>query len=73
MKIILEVGDHVLLPFGEKGKIVEIKNLIWGFPYIVKITKSTGFNARGSKADYRLDQLELDITKLQIPTLKTVR
>jgi hypothetical protein len=70
MKIILEKGDHVLLPFNEKGKIVKIKNLIWGFPIVVKITHSTGWNTKGSEVDYRLDQLELDTTDLQFSTLK---
>jgi hypothetical protein len=54
-----KVGDKVLLPFDETGTIVEIKNIIWGFKYVVKIRKAT-FNKTNQHVDYKEEQLKLE-------------
>jgi uncharacterized membrane protein len=59
-KIDFKVGDLVKLPFNETGKIVEIKNLLWGFNYIVKMRKVNPLfdNKTNQKIDFKLEQLE---------------
>lgn len=55
----LKVGDMVKLPFNEIGTITEIKNIPWGFKYVVKIRNAT-FNNTGELHDFREQDLELE-------------
>lgn len=50
-------GMKVKLPFGETGKIVEVKDLIWGFKYAVKIITGV-FNNPKEIVDFKAEQLE---------------
>ena len=45
-------GDKVKLPFNEEGEIQEYVDLPWASRYMVKITKSTGFNDVDDIVDY---------------------
>lgn len=70
MKIILEVGDYVQLPFGERGIIKKIvtDQLDW-FPYKIKITKPK-FNHVNQTKEFKFEQLEIDPNHININTLK---
>ena len=53
-------GDLVSLPLGEEGVIVKINdNIVWGFKYLVRITKGGIFNNVGSTHDFKEEQLTL--------------
>lgn len=54
-----KVGDRVRLPLEETGTVVKIKNIPWGFKYVVKIRKAT-FNVTNEHHDYKKEQMELE-------------
>ena len=60
MKIIYEweVGDRVKLPFDETGTIVKIRDLLWGFKYVVRIRKGSCFNKTNQRVDFKYEQLQ---------------
>lgn len=57
LKKISVIGAEVLLPFDEEGIVVDYRTLLWGFPFIVKITKSVIFNDIGDKVDFKREQI----------------
>ncbi len=54
----MEVGTRVKLPFGNTGTIVKIKNIPWGFKYVVRIRKPSIFHKTNQRVDYKEEQLE---------------
>ena len=52
-------GDIVIVPFKSLGIIREVKNIIWGYPYIVEILKENAFYDMGEKQDFKEEQLKL--------------
>ena len=55
----MKVKDKVKLPLGETGTITAIKDIPWGFKYVVRIRKAT-FNKTNEKHDFKLEQLSYD-------------
>lgn len=53
-------GDKVLLPFKEKGEIIEYVDFPWASRYSVKITESNGVNEVGEIVDCFEKDLVLD-------------
>ena len=51
-------GDKVKLPFNEEGIVMKYVELLWGFPYKVKITKAT-LSELGEVGDFKECQMEL--------------
>ena len=51
-----KIGDKVKLPLNETGTIKKIKDIPWGFKYVVKIRKAT-FNKTNELYDYKEEQL----------------
>ena len=51
-----KIGDKVKLPLNETGTINKIKDIPWGFKYIVKIRKAT-FNKTNELYEYKEEQL----------------
>jgi len=52
-----EVGTILKLPLKEEGRLLKIKNLLWGFKYVVEITKGGLFNEVGDVCEYKESQL----------------
>ena len=57
---LFERGDKVLLPFEERGRVLEYLDRPWASRYNVKITESNGFNEVGEIHDFFEHQLQLD-------------
>ena len=57
----MEVGTRVKLPFGNTGTIVKIKNILWGFKYVVRIRKPSIFHKTNERVDFKLEQLEKEL------------
>jgi len=55
-----KTGDKVILPFEEKGEIIEYLDFPWASRYNVKITESNGFNEVGDIIDFFERDLELE-------------
>lgn len=55
----MNIKDRVKLPLGETGTIIRIKDIPWGFRYVVRIRKAT-FNKTNEHHDFKLEQLELE-------------
>lgn len=53
-------GDRVLVPFEEKGIVMEYLDYPWASRYNVKITETNGFNEVGDIVDFFEHQLELE-------------
>ena len=60
MKIILEKGDYVILPFNGKGKIIKIHNYVWVSKAIVKVFTNNIFYTFGEVHDFSINQIEID-------------
>jgi hypothetical protein len=54
----LEVGQKVSLPFGETGTIKKIKDIPWGFKYLIKINKGV-FNKTNEILEFKKEQIQL--------------
>lgn len=56
-----KVGDRVKLHYNETGTIVKIKNIPFGFKYVVRIRKGS-INKTNQHVDCRAEDMELEIT-----------
>jgi hypothetical protein len=59
-------GDKVLLPFKEKGKVVDFQEMMWFTRYYVQITESNGFNDLGITVDFFPKDMTLDIGEIPV-------
>lgn len=53
------IGDKIKLPLKETGTIVKIKDIPWGFKYVVKIRKAT-FNKTNQLHEYKEEQMDFE-------------
>lgn len=65
----IKVGDVVKLPFGDEGKVVNIKNIIWGCKFIVTVTKvNSPFRNIGDIEDFK----EIDLVLVNRKNIRNV-
>lgn len=55
----MKIGDKVILPNNGEGVVTEIRELPWGFPISVRITKQSTLYDENTIEDFREDQIEM--------------